>query len=79
MATKAKPKRITVSLLAQSTELHPELGLPSSSELRACKLCPLAGAGPVPGEAWGLATVMLIGEAPGAMEARTGRPFVVES
>ena len=61
-------------------DLHPELGLPAAAELRACEACRLKGRGePVPGEAWGDCAVMLIGEAPGPVEAKTGRPFVGES
>ena len=63
-------------------DLHPELGLPGAAELRACEACRLKGRGePVPGEAWNVGenTVILIGEAPGPTEAKTGRPFVGES
>lgn len=55
------------------------LALPTADDLRACQACGLAGAHPVPGEAWGNSDVMVIGEAPGAMEAQTSRPFVGES
>lgn len=75
----SKPKTPSVRQTVSDTELHPELGLPTAVELRSCKACPLAGPGPVAGEAWGSSVVMLVGEAPGVTEARTGRPFVGES
>lgn len=52
--------------------------------LRACAACPLAaaerdGTFHVPGEGPEDARVMIVGEAPGAEEERTGRPFVGRS
>lgn len=46
-------------------------------EIAACRLCPLAETRTraVPGEGAAGARVMLVGEAPGASEDRTGRPF----
>lgn len=45
---------------------------------KECKGCPLyeEGEGFVPGEGPKLADIVLVGEAPGAEEVRTGRPFV---
>ncbi len=46
--------------------------------VRAGRACPLAGKGgrPVPGEGPADARVFVVGQAPGAEESRTGRPFV---
>lgn len=53
-----------------------ELVLPSADELRACSLCPLAGNYPVPAEVNPNTAILLVGEAPGATEARRGHPFI---
>ncbi|MFM2309970.1 MAG: hypothetical protein RLY87_2092 [Chloroflexota bacterium] len=47
-------------------------------DITACTACPLCASATraVPGEGPADAAVMLIGEAPGAAEDRTGRPFV---
>jgi len=49
-----------------------------AKEVAACKLCPLyaTATNPVPGEGNPNADVMCVGEAPGATEDETGRPFV---
>jgi uracil-DNA glycosylase family 4 len=47
------------------------------SEINNCDKCCLCDEGkPVPGEGNTSTSVVLVGEAPGATEARTGRPFV---
>ncbi len=48
-----------------------------SSEISVCTKCPLhrTRTNPVPGEGNPKARIMLIGEAPGANEDKTGRPF----
>jgi DNA polymerase len=51
-------------------------------EIRRSRSCPLARLGlgkPVPGEGPADADIFLVGQAPGAEEARTGRPFVGRS
>jgi len=52
-----------------------------ASEIASCTKCPLHASriNPVPGEGSVNARVMFIGEAPGAEEDRTGRPFVGRS
>ena len=52
-----------------------------ASEIASCTKCPLHASrtNPVPGEGSVNAKVMFIGEAPGAEEDRTGRPFVGRS
>jgi len=49
-----------------------------AEQIRVCRNCALADsrAQAVPGEGNAHARIMLVGEAPGAMEDRTGRPFV---
>ncbi|MBN2478316.1 uracil-DNA glycosylase [Candidatus Micrarchaeota archaeon] len=49
-----------------------------AERIRRCRKCPLyAGrTNPVPGEGDPKARIMLVGEAPGAKEDETGRPFV---
>lgn len=49
-----------------------------AKEVAGCKLCPLysTATNPVPGEGNPNADVMCVGEAPGATEDETGRPFV---
>ena len=51
------------------------------SEIASCTKCPLHASriNPVPGEGSVDAKVMFIGEAPGAQEDKTGRPFVGRS
>jgi len=51
------------------------------SEIASCTKCPLYASriNPVPGEGSVDAKVMFIGEAPGAQEDKTGRPFVGRS
>jgi uracil-DNA glycosylase family 4 len=46
--------------------------------VRACTRCPLyaTATNPVPGEGSSTANLMIVGEAPGATEDETGRPFV---
>lgn len=55
-----------------------------NGRIRACAACPLAaaerdGAFHVPGEGPENARVVIVGEAPGAEEERTGRPFIGRS
>ena len=49
-----------------------------AKEVATCKLCPLyaTATNPVPGEGNPNADLMCVGEAPGATEDETGRPFV---
>lgn len=51
-----------------------------AEEIAACEQCRRWGAGrPVPGEGNADADILFVGEAPGAEEAKTGRPFVGRS
>lgn len=54
-------------------------GPPTSEELAACNACPLAGTRPVPMQVVGDGRLLIVGEAPGEMEERTGIPFVGQS
>ena len=49
-----------------------------AEDVSACRLCPLADSrtNAVPGEGPGSARIIMVGEAPGKDEDRTGRPFV---
>ena len=48
-----------------------------AAKIRRSRKCPLSGRGKaVPGEGPANATVFFVGQAPGAEEAKTGRPFV---
>ncbi|MFW9918281.1 MAG: uracil-DNA glycosylase [Candidatus Thorarchaeota archaeon] len=51
------------------------------SEIASCTNCPLHASriNPVPGEGSADAKIMFVGEAPGAQEDKTGRPFVGRS
>jgi uracil-DNA glycosylase family 4 len=62
-----------VSLLDELTKIHIEIG--------SCTKCPLhlTRKNPVPGEGSKNPVIMIIGEAPGAQEDETGRPFVGRS
>jgi uracil-DNA glycosylase family 4 len=56
---------------------HTLLEVPSAAELSACDLCSLAGTSrPVCAEYSDKTEILLVGEAPGATEARKGHPFI---
>lgn len=66
----------------QTCEMNRETQLKQiDSEIGTCTKCPLHASrtNPVPGEGSAYAKVMFIGEAPGAEEDKTGRPFVGRS